>query len=138
MITLLRSIRIANLNKPTSFLRAAIGRELNLEPPFIALSRLTELTTEEVLAPSSSCSSPVFQDGLYAALFSRQRRSYLSLRLHRDDMHKDFQLSFKIRTYDQDGLIFASIVSQSIFSNLKNTLELKLLLLVQKNTILFF
>ena len=50
-------------------------------------------------------------NGLLAAQFSRQAESYISMKLDKEDLAKDFEISLKIRTYDQDGLLFASIVS---------------------------
>ena len=53
-------------------------------------------------------------NGLLAAQFSRQAESYVSMKLDREDLAKDFEISFKVRTYDQDGLLFASVVRSQI------------------------
>ena len=53
-------------------------------------------------------------NGLLAAQFSRQSESYISMKLDKEDLAKDFEISLKVRTYDQDGLLFASIVRLKI------------------------
>jgi hypothetical protein len=58
-----------------------------------------------------SCSRSDVLNGLHAAQFSRPAESYISTKLDRDDLAKDFEISMKIRSYDQDGLLFALIVS---------------------------
>lgn len=49
---------------------------------------------------------------LFAAQFSRSVGSFITARLRREEIQKEFDLSLWIRTFDQDGLIMASIVSQ--------------------------
>ena len=36
------------------------------------------------------------------------------MKLDKEDLAKDFEISLKVRTYDQDGLLFASIVRLKI------------------------
>ena len=57
-----------------------------------------------------TCSRSDVLNGLLAAQFSRQSESYISMKLDKEDLAKDFEISLKVRTYDQDGLLFASIV----------------------------
>ncbi len=59
---------------------------------------------------------PGMLDTRWAARFSRHAQSSLGLRLgRREDMSgaagRDFDVSLEMRTYDQDGLLFAAIVS---------------------------
>ena len=57
-----------------------------------------------------TCSRSDALNGLLAAQFSRQAESYISMKLDKEELARDFEISLKIRTYDQDGLLFASIV----------------------------
>ena len=66
-----------------------------------------------------TCSGSDVLNGLLAAQFSRQAESYISMKLDKEELARDFEISLKIRTYDQDGLLFASIV------RLKMTLTMK-------------
>ena len=61
-----------------------------------------------------TCSKSDVLNGLLAAQFSRQSESYISMKLDKEDLAKDFEISLKVRTYDQDGLLFASIVRLQI------------------------
>ena len=54
-------------------------------------------------------------NGLLAAQFSRQAESYISMKLDKEDLARDFEIELQVRTYDQDGLLFAAIVSSHIF-----------------------
>ena len=61
-----------------------------------------------------TCSRSDVLNGLLAAQFSRQAESYISMKLDKEDLAKDFEITFKVRTYDQDGLLFASVVSSQV------------------------
>ena len=95
------------MNKPVTHIKAGIGRRL-------FLGHLWEHDLGGTSSGASPCngSNPRIDqlNGLFAAQFSRHQRSSLSLRLRKEDLQGDFDISLRIRTYDQDGLIFASIV----------------------------
>ena len=121
------------MNDPVSFSHAAIGREMHffntiygsshrwrdyahtqasiwsIAPVALKCPQLIILQREE-----GTCSKSDVLNGLLAAQFSRQSESYISMKLDKEDLAKDFEISLKVRTYDQDGLLFASIVRLQI------------------------
>ncbi len=48
----------------------------------------------------------------------RQSGSFIALKLDKEDLAKDFELEMKIRTFDQDGLIFACTVGTFILADI--------------------
>ena len=106
-----RSVRVVATNAPVSHEHAGIGRRLYL-------GRDWSDDHFNLMPSASSCHSENHEpqmdelNGLFAAHFTRHLRSSLSLRLRKDDLQGDFDISLRIRTYDQDGLIFASVVNR--------------------------
>ncbi len=112
------------MNEPVTFRRARIGREMYF-PPLVEeeegeggrgdrwLGYFEE--ARKGAASSASCplssGQPRHLDEEVAARFSRHARSSLAVRLAREDLQKDFRISLEMRTFDQDGLVFAFTVS---------------------------
>ncbi len=102
-------VRIGHLNQPITFLKADVGREMYFgdDSDDHSSSSFDYQGHEGLTYPG--CSQDNLDD-LFAAHFSRHMRSSLSMRLRKEDLQRDFRISLKIRTFDQDGLIFASVV----------------------------
>ncbi len=113
-------IRVVRLNDPVSFRRAHIGREIHFPPAEEEEEgeggrgdRWVGYFDDRVQGPASctvSSGAPRFLDLESAIRFSRHARSSLAVRMGKEDLHRDFQISLEIRTFDQDGLIFALTV----------------------------
>lgn len=102
------------MSSPHAFLRADIGREMYFHTEEDEMTEdYFEYQSHEAALVGPGCSDVTSQllDGLYAAHFTRYMSSSLSLRLRKEDLQKDFEIKLQIRTYDQDGLIFASVVN---------------------------
>ncbi len=128
MFFLIRSIRVLRMNEPVTFSAADIGRVMEFPD---AGGKDEERSGEErgdlwlgypSGAPSSCQSSPsdlFLEEGL-AAHFSRNAHSSVMLKLKKEEVQRDFLIDFDIRTFDQDGLLFAFTVR-----NLRHTCYLK-------------
>ena len=115
------------MNEPVSFSHVAIGRELftysssslghhdirdwgfqNSPSDYSSWSEGGGGSISRT-GNGSSCVKGVL-NGLYAAHFSKDTKSFVALKLSREDVYKDFEISFKIRTFSRDGILVAILV----------------------------
>ena len=129
-----RSLRVSSMNKPVSFLKAAIGRELTSENFYQTFDdwsgdfeyqthstsgyhHLNSRNNYESSSVEEGCSSPSDEiDGRKAAHFNRQENGSIVIKINKE-LQKDFEVSLQIRTFDQDGMLFAAMVRKLTYCN---------------------
>eukprot|EP00094_Tigriopus_californicus_P001836 TCALIF_01772-PA protein Name:"Similar to Lama1 Laminin subunit alpha-1 (Mus musculus)" AED:0.11 eAED:0.12 QI:0/0.86/0.58/1/0.95/0.95/24/1780/2877 len=115
------SVRVVALNEPTSFSKADIGRYMTWFENNIRMTNFWHVRPRPNVANQNSSSQALHcqkderepLSKLFAAQFSRSVGSSITARLRREEIQKEFDLSLWIRTFDQDGLIMASITKKS-------------------------
>ena len=131
------------MNRPVSFLKAAIGRELTSENFYQTFddwssydhhhhhtqqqqqqhrhhhhqqnfksSHQNANGNNNVYRPENTregCSPSDEINGRQAAHFDRQANGSIVVKINKE-LQKDFEVSLQIRTFDQDGMLFAAMV----------------------------
>ena len=96
------SIRIASFKNPVGFSNAIIGRD-------VGMNREEHYQRHQEEADACSPGGSGFLSGIHAARFSRHMSSSMSIKLRKEELQRDFEIELKLRTFDQDGLVLASV-----------------------------
>jgi len=114
VISFVRSMRVVALNEPVTIERALIGRELSLEDP-------SELSAIEMSSPlqqqhfqnhppsverkeTQVCRKLTkVEDSFH---LSASKSSHFLFTTKRDDLTRNFDISFTVKTIDEEGILF--------------------------------